>query len=122
MKYEFISKRLWDKELGNAMHYQHVRPHIRAELSLGTGIGDNGCERATELTEKYYLLKQKFIRPESGDLECWNTWEIVTACCGERLTILPCELGWKFYYATKSQVTLEDFRLDREWNIGALRV
>lgn len=109
MKYEFISKRLWDKELGNAMHYQHVRPHVR-------------CEKATELTKKYYLLKQKFIRREVGDVECWNTWEIVTTCCGEKLTILPCELGWKFYYASKSQVTLEDFRLDRVWNIGALRV
>ena len=54
MKYAFISTRLWNKELGNASHFQNVRTHKAG--------GD--CETATKLTEKYLLLKQSNIKTE----------------------------------------------------------
>jgi hypothetical protein len=104
MKYAFISTRLWNKELGNASHFQNVRTHKAGR----------DCETATKLTEKYLLLKQSNIKTEVGQIECFKTFEIVTTCCGQRLTLLPCELGWKFYHNSKSEITFNDFNLDRE--------
>tara|TARA_Y100000389_G_scaffold204473_1_gene257244 strand:- start:1705 stop:2025 length:321 start_codon:yes stop_codon:yes gene_type:complete len=104
MKYAFISTRLWNKELGKASHFQNVRTHKAGR----------DCEMSTKLTEKYLLLKQSNIKTEVGQIECFKTFEIVTTCCGQRLALLPCELGWKFYHNSKSQVTVADFNLERE--------
>ncbi len=97
MKFTFVSKRLWDRHLGKSSHYRWVNTHKR-----------KNCALANELTERYYMVVK--IDRENTPLDCMNTWEVRQTCCGQRVALLPCELGWLFYHTSQSQVDIEDFR------------
>ena len=95
MKFTFVSKRLWDRHLGKSSHYRWVNTHKK-------------CEMSNDLTKRYFMVVK--IDRENTVLDCMNTWEVRQTCCGQRVPLLPCELGWLFYHTSQSRVDVEDFR------------
>ena len=78
MKFSYLSKRLWDRHLGKISHYDFIA-HKKCEMS--------------DLTKRYFMVVK--IDRENTVLDCMNTWEVRQTCCGQRVALLPCELGWE---------------------------
>tara|TARA_R100000231_G_C5314107_1_gene161354 strand:- start:110 stop:490 length:381 start_codon:yes stop_codon:yes gene_type:complete len=98
MKFQFISKRLWDKELGTASAYQFLVRPCKA---------GGKCRSANKLTEKYFFLYQ--LPEKLSEVDCVNTFSIRTTCCHKDLAKLDCESGWKLYHKSNTRITVKDF-------------